>query len=166
MPLHAVTCRYMPLHAVTCRYMPLHAVRTAARPPVAGRCVVLGSPNMDFRTRAMTWVNGGETTVGKFSASAGGSAANVAVTLAQLGVESQMVGRVGDDDMGQVHPARSLQRVPFVDGAAACPFCGRCCSVSLLWQVLKQQLEMLELDKLDCTRIIESHETTTGVSGE
>ena len=66
------------------------------------KCIVIGSPLMDLRTRAMTWVDGGQTTVGKFSASAGGSAANVAVTLAQLDVHALIVGRLGDDGMGQV----------------------------------------------------------------
>ena len=95
------------------------------------RCVVIGSPNMDLRTRAMTWVDGGETTVGKFSASAGGSAANVAVMLAQLDVQSHLVGRVGEDEMGQV---------------------------------LKQQLEALQLEKLDCSAVLEQPEGSTGVT--
>ena len=68
-----------------------------------GRCLVLGSLNMDLRAEAVsTWPDAGSTTVGRFSASPGGAGANEAVALAKMGLETLLVGRVGDDEMGHL----------------------------------------------------------------
>jgi ribokinase len=64
--------------------------------------VVFGSLNMDLVSRVPRLPNPGETILGSsFVTTPGGKGANQAVALAKLGVPTQMVGRVGDDDFGR-----------------------------------------------------------------
>ncbi len=65
--------------------------------------VVLGSVNMDLVARVARLPKPGETLMGSdFVTVPGGKGANQAVAVARLGVETAMVGRVGDDGFGEV----------------------------------------------------------------
>ncbi len=64
--------------------------------------VVFGSINMDLVTRTPRLPVPGETLLGRdFFTTPGGKGANQAVALAQLGVTTKMVGRVGEDSYGR-----------------------------------------------------------------
>ncbi len=66
------------------------------------RAVVFGSLNMDLVSRVPRLPNPGETILGSsFVTTPGGKGANQAVALAKLGLPTQMVGRVGGDDLGR-----------------------------------------------------------------
>jgi ribokinase len=63
--------------------------------------IVFGSINMDLVTRTPRLPLAGETLQGyEFFTAAGGKGANQAVAAARLGISTQMVGRVGNDDFG------------------------------------------------------------------
>jgi ribokinase len=63
--------------------------------------IVFGSINMDLVTRSSRLPVPGETVVGnRFFMAAGGKGANQAVAAAQLGVPTQLVGRLGNDTFG------------------------------------------------------------------
>ena len=63
--------------------------------------IVFGSINMDLVTRTPRLPRAGETLQGyEFFTAAGGKGANQAVAAARLGISTQMVGRVGNDDFG------------------------------------------------------------------
>ncbi len=64
--------------------------------------VVLGSVNMDLVARVERLPKPGETLMGsEFATVPGGKGANQTVAVARLGVETAMVGRVGDDGFGK-----------------------------------------------------------------
>jgi ribokinase len=64
--------------------------------------IVFGSLNMDLVSRVPRLPQAGETILGTdFIVTPGGKGANQAVALAKLGVPTQMIGRVGDDDFGR-----------------------------------------------------------------
>jgi ribokinase len=64
--------------------------------------IVFGSINMDLVAQTTRLPRKGETVLGKnFFSAPGGKGANQAVAAAKLGIETYMVGRVGDDDFGQ-----------------------------------------------------------------
>jgi ribokinase len=64
--------------------------------------IVFGSINMDLVTRTPRLPGAGETIIGsEFYTTPGGKGANQAVAVAQLGVETHLVGRVGNDAFGQ-----------------------------------------------------------------
>lgn len=63
--------------------------------------IVLGSINMDLVVHTPRLPQPGETIIGKkFQTIPGGKGANQAVAAAQLGVETHMIGRVGNDVFG------------------------------------------------------------------
>lgn len=63
--------------------------------------VVFGSINMDLVTRTPRLPQSSETIIGsEFFTTPGGKGANQAVAVAQLGILTQMVGRVGGDGFG------------------------------------------------------------------
>jgi ribokinase len=63
--------------------------------------IVFGSINMDLVTRTPRLPVAGETIAGcEFFTAAGGKGANQAVAVARLGMPTQMVGRVGNDEFG------------------------------------------------------------------
>ena len=63
--------------------------------------IVFGSINMDLVTRTPRLPLVGETLQGyEFFTAAGGKGANQAVAASRLGISTQMVGRVGNDDFG------------------------------------------------------------------
>jgi len=63
--------------------------------------IVFGSINMDLVTRTPRLPLAGETLQGyEFFTAAGGKGANQAVAAARLGISTQMVGRVGNDNFG------------------------------------------------------------------
>ncbi|MEL6604760.1 MAG: ribokinase [Cyanobacteria bacterium J06614_10] len=65
--------------------------------------VVLGSLNMDLVAQVPRLPKPGETLLGdRFETVPGGKGANQAVAVARLGVPTAMVGRIGNDAMGQV----------------------------------------------------------------
>jgi ribokinase len=64
--------------------------------------VVFGSLNMDLVAGVPRLPQPGETIMGSsFVTTPGGKGANQAVALAKLGIPTQMVGRVGNDDFGR-----------------------------------------------------------------
>ncbi len=64
--------------------------------------VVLGSLNMDLASRVSRLPQPGETLLGEsFAMEPGGKGANQAVAAARLGMRTAMIGRVGNDLMGQ-----------------------------------------------------------------
>jgi ribokinase len=63
--------------------------------------ISLGSINMDIQVRADRWPESGETLLATdFLMTCGGKAANVAVLNRKLGVETLLLGQVGDDILG------------------------------------------------------------------
>lgn len=63
--------------------------------------IVFGSINMDLVTRTPRLPLAGETLQGyEFFTAAGGKGANQAVAAARLGISTQLVGRVGNDNFG------------------------------------------------------------------
>ncbi|HEY9653458.1 MAG TPA: ribokinase [Coleofasciculaceae cyanobacterium] len=63
--------------------------------------IVFGSINMDLVAKAPRLPVPGETLQGyEFFTAAGGKGANQAVAVARLGIPTQMVGRIGDDEFG------------------------------------------------------------------
>jgi len=69
--------------------------------------VVLGSLNMDLVAQVPHLPQPGETLLGtSFSTIPGGKGGNQAVATARLGARTAMVGRVGDDQMGQMLRSR------------------------------------------------------------
>lgn len=71
-------------------------------PPINKQsAIVFGSINLDLVARTRRLPVPGETLQGhEFFTAPGGKGANQAVALARLGVTTQMVGRVGEDDFG------------------------------------------------------------------
>jgi ribokinase len=64
--------------------------------------IVFGSINMDLVTRTPRLPVAGETLQGyEFFTAPGGKGANQAVAAARLGISTQIVGRLGDDDFGR-----------------------------------------------------------------
>lgn len=64
--------------------------------------IAFGSINMDLVAQTTRLPHKGETVLGKnFFSTPGGKGANQAVAAAKLGIETYMVGRVGDDNFGQ-----------------------------------------------------------------
>ena len=64
--------------------------------------IVFGSINMDLVVQTPRLPHQGETIIGKtFQTIPGGKGANQAVAAAQLGVETHIVGRVGNDAFGE-----------------------------------------------------------------
>lgn len=64
--------------------------------------IVFGSLNVDLVTLVPRFPIPGETLMGQsFLTTTGGKGANQAVALARLGIATQMVGRVGNDDFGR-----------------------------------------------------------------
>lgn len=79
-----------------------------------GRVVVVGSVNVDLVVSGERLPAPGETvTGGTFSRHGGGKGANQAVAAARLGVETILVGAVGDDDLGRA--ARAVLSSDAVD---------------------------------------------------
>ena len=97
--------------------------------PKPPRIVVVGSLVMDFVASARTLPRPGETLLGAhFGVYPGGKGANQAVQAARLGAEVYLVGRVGQDDLGDqllAHLKSDGVRTDFVRrdaraGTAAC----------------------------------------------
>ena len=66
------------------------------------KVIVFGSINMDLVTRTPRLPVPGETLQGdEFFTAAGGKGANQAVAVARLGIGTEIVGRLGDDDFGR-----------------------------------------------------------------
>src|SRR5688500_9653663 len=64
--------------------------------------IVFGSINMDLVTKTPRLPVAGETIKGhEFFTAGGGKGANQAVAVAKLGIPTQIVGRLGDDDFGR-----------------------------------------------------------------
>lgn len=64
--------------------------------------IVFGSINMDLVTKTPRLPVAGETLTGyEFFTAGGGKGANQAVAAARLGISTQMVGRLGNDDFGR-----------------------------------------------------------------
>ncbi|MGB7442399.1 MAG: ribokinase [Coleofasciculaceae cyanobacterium] len=65
------------------------------------KIIVFGSINIDLVTKTLRLPRAGETLQGsQFFTVPGGKGANQAVAAARLGVSTQMIGRLGDDDFG------------------------------------------------------------------
>lgn len=65
--------------------------------------LVLGDINVDVLMRVLAYPPpGGEALTERIDTRLGGSAANTAVGLSRLGLETRLLGRVGDDTWGQV----------------------------------------------------------------
>lgn len=63
--------------------------------------VAVGDANVDLIAPVESFPGkGGEVSTGKLHKCAGGSAANLSVALARLGLGSRFIGRVGDDSLG------------------------------------------------------------------
>lgn len=63
--------------------------------------IVFGSINMDLAVKVPYLPEKGETLAGhSFTTTGGGKGANQAVALSRLGVETTLIGRVGNDDFG------------------------------------------------------------------
>lgn len=72
--------------------------------------IVLGSINMDLVVHTPRLPQPGETLIGQtFETIPGGKGANQAVAVAQLGIATHMIGRVGNDTFGP-HLRESLQQ--------------------------------------------------------
>jgi ribokinase len=79
-----------------------HDPKIMSHDPKIMSAVVFGSLNMDLVSRVPRLPNPGETILGSsFVTTPGGKGANQAVALSQLGIPTQMVGRVGGDDLGR-----------------------------------------------------------------
>ncbi|MFB2967984.1 ribokinase [Aerosakkonema sp. BLCC-F183] len=66
------------------------------------KVIVFGSINIDLVARSPRLPIPGETILGRdFFTAPGGKGANQAVAAARLGIPTQLVGRVGDDDFGR-----------------------------------------------------------------
>lgn len=66
------------------------------------KILVVGSVNMDLAVRARHMPAPGETVLGEdFTMSPGGKGANQAVAASRLGADCRMIGRVGDDPVGE-----------------------------------------------------------------
>jgi len=66
------------------------------------KVIVFGSINMDLVTKTPRLPVPGETLQGdEFFTAAGGKGANQAVAVARLGISTEIVGRLGDDDFGR-----------------------------------------------------------------
>ncbi len=62
--------------------------------------VAVGDANVDLITPVEFLPGrGGEVSTDKLNKCAGGSAANLCVALARLGLDSRLIGRVGDDSL-------------------------------------------------------------------
>lgn len=71
-----------------------------------GHVVVVASLNVDFTVSSPRLPGTGETILGSaFSTSRGGKGGNQAVALARLGVDTTVIGCVGDDDSGRGYRA-------------------------------------------------------------
>ncbi|MEO1447822.1 MAG: PfkB family carbohydrate kinase, partial [Cyanobacteria bacterium J06635_11] len=69
--------------------------------------VVLGSLNMDLVAQVPYLPQPGETILGdRFVMTPGGKGANQAVAAARLGARTAMIGRVGNDGIGQALRSR------------------------------------------------------------
>jgi ribokinase len=65
------------------------------------RVIVVGSVNIDLVVRCAALPRPGETVAGgTFSTHGGGKGANAAVAAARYGVETLLIGAVGDDSFG------------------------------------------------------------------
>lgn len=90
----------------------LRAKIAIARPQMA--CLVFGALNMDLKA-TVELADGDEhaaaarTSQGRFSSLPGGKAGNEAVAISKLSIDTVLVGRIGDDDLGAAVLA-SLQR--------------------------------------------------------
>src|SRR2546423_1244178 len=74
-------------------------LNNASRPP---RIVVVGSINMDLRTRVQHLPRPRQTVIGRdFQESPGGKGANQAVAAARLGGRCSLIGCVGADAFGE-----------------------------------------------------------------
>ena len=67
------------------------------------RALVFGSLNVDLKAsvQGRDWPKGNATEVGEFHSSPGGKGGNEAVQIAKLGVRAMLVGRVGNDELGE-----------------------------------------------------------------
>src|SRR6478735_6173044 len=69
---------------------------------MTGAAVVIGSVHMDLIARADRFPGRGESVSGgTFSMGPGGKGGNQAIALAQCGVKTTIVSRVGDDQFGR-----------------------------------------------------------------
>jgi ribokinase len=82
-------------------------MRTRRPAPPESAIVVVGSSNTDLIVRLKRIPRPGETLLGgKFLSAAGGKGANQAVAAARLGARVSLIGRVGNDDLGDQAIAR------------------------------------------------------------
>ncbi|WNM56635.1 ribokinase [Candidatus Nitrospira allomarina] len=78
---------------------------------MSARIISLGSVNVDIQLRADRWPEAGETLLGQdFLMAGGGKAANVAWLARNLGIEAQLIARIGSDSLQEIalHPLRTL----------------------------------------------------------
>lgn len=96
------------------------------------RCIIsLGSINVDMQVRVPRWPDaGGLSVASDFLMAGGGKAANVAYLARLLGVRSQLVARLGDDDLAE-HALAPL-RAQGVDLSAARKVPGQATGVALI----------------------------------